>query len=551
MKENTPAEAVSHFRKVCAHAVEEQERFLERLLARNAHSEFGEQHGFGSIRGHEQYSRAVPLSVFADYDQSFSRIIRGERNILTADPPVFCTISSGTTGETKYIPLCREDAEKQRLYADRANPGIIREALPQYSNRELFGRIFHLCEFFYSDQPGGIVNGVRTGVSFCPALWGGSFDCSGYTAPKEVFFPARLEDMLYAKVRFALDHEDVTAIHGIFVQRAVGMFDYMIRHWDELLSDIRYGTVSSCFTVRDDWKEYLRKVLPPNPWRADQLAALDRKTLKEGMLGKIWKKLRYIQVVSGSQFRPFDEKMKQLAGNIPLHGYMYAASESFFGIPPRLGVTGEYVLLPDVCYFEFIPEEQISDPKDFLTIREIIPGDRYEMVITTLSGLYRYRIGDVVEVTGFFGEAPVIRICYRKDLIISILDERMNTLQMENAVRLFSEISGLLVNHYCVAADMDEEPPRYILYLETDRSLPPDAPAVMDRCLCENSMGYTEVRTMHELACAEVFRVRKDTFSEYQHFRQAKGARMEQSKPVRVLTRDDQIAFFHAARENV
>jgi hypothetical protein len=101
-----------------------------------------------------------------------------------------------------------------------------------------------------------------------------------------------------------------------------------------------------------------------------------------------------------------------------------------------------------------------------------------------------------------------------------------------------------------VAGNTDAEPPRYILYLDTDRDLPPDAQAVMDRCLCENSVGYTEVRTMHELACAEVFRVRQDTFSEYQYFCQAKGARMEQAKPIRVLTREDQIAFFNAAREN-
>jgi len=550
MKEMKPAEAVSHFRNVCAHAVEEQDRLLNRLLAQNAHTEFGERYGFADIRGHEQYCRAVPLSVFADYDDSFSRIIRGERNILTADPPVFCTISSGTTGETKYIPLCREDVEKHHLYVDRASPGIIQEALPQYSDQEIFGRIFHLCEFFYSDQPGGIMNGVRTGVSYCPALWGGPVDCSCYTAPEEILFPSGMEDMLYAKIRFALDHEDVTAIHGVFVQRMVGMFDYMIRHWDELLSDIRNGTVSSCFPVRDDWKEYLRKTLPPNPRRADHLAALDRTSLKEGMLRKLWKNLRFIQIVSGSQFRPFDEKLELLAGDIPLHGYMYAASESLFGIPPCLGTMGDYVLLPDVCFFEFIPEEQMNDPKDFLTFREISKGSRYELVVTTLSGLYRYRIGDVVEVTGFFNAAPMVRICYRKDLIISILDERMNTLQMENAVRMFSGKTGIRVNHFCVTGNTDAEPPRYILYLDTDRDLPPDAQAVMDRCLCENSVGYTEVRTMHELACAEVFRVRQDTFSEYQYFCQAKGARMEQAKPIRVLTREDQIAFFNAAREN-
>ena len=127
MKDMKPAQAVSHFRNVCVHAAEEQDRLLERLLTRNALTEFGELYGFGKISGYEQFRRTVPLSVFADYDQSFNRIIRGERNILTADPPVFYNISSGTTGESKYSPLCREDVEKQRLYVDEAIPEIIHE----------------------------------------------------------------------------------------------------------------------------------------------------------------------------------------------------------------------------------------------------------------------------------------------------------------------------------------------------------------------------------------------------------------------------------------
>lgn len=139
-----------------------------------------------------EIGRAVPPSTFSDYEQPFSRIIRGERDILTADPPTFFNISSGTTGESKYIPLCREDVEKQHLYADRAIPGIIREALPQYSERELFGCIFHLCEFFLTDTPDGSMSGVRSSVSLRTAYEEGSLDCSCYTAPEAVLFPDRM-----------------------------------------------------------------------------------------------------------------------------------------------------------------------------------------------------------------------------------------------------------------------------------------------------------------------------------------------------------------------
>ena len=251
MDEVALANAAAQFRNVCSHACEEQERFLERLLRRNAHTEFGERYGFERIRNGEQYSRTVPLSTFPDYERSFSRMINGERNILTADPPVFYNISSGSTGDPKYIPLCREDAEKQHLYVDEAIQGIIREALPQYSIQELFGCIFHLSEFYLTAMPDGTMNGVRSGVSFRTAHREGSLDLSCFSAPEEVLFPPRLEDMLYIKIRFALGNEHVTAIHGIFVNRAVGMFEYIVRYWDELISDIRNGTVSDCFQISD------------------------------------------------------------------------------------------------------------------------------------------------------------------------------------------------------------------------------------------------------------------------------------------------------------
>ena len=40
-------------------------------------------------------------------------------------------------------------------------------------------------------------------------------------------------------------------------------------------------------------------------------------------------------------------------------------------------------------------------------------GQVYELVITNVSGLYRYRLGDVIKVTGFHEQAPNIQFLYR------------------------------------------------------------------------------------------------------------------------------------------
>lgn len=49
---------------------------------------------------------------------------------------------------------------------------------------------------------------------------------------------------------------------------------------------------------------------------------------------------------------------------------------------------------------------------------QIKEGGVYELLITTVSGLYRHRIGDVVRVTHFEGQCPVIEFMYRYVLFI-------------------------------------------------------------------------------------------------------------------------------------
>ena len=62
-----------------------------------------------------------------------------------------------------------------------------------------------------------------------------------------------------------------------------------------------------------------------------------------------------------------------------------------------------------MCLYQFSEEE---NPKT-LFIDEIEVGKRYEIVITTVSGFYRYRMGDVIEVVGFHENCPVIQVKYR------------------------------------------------------------------------------------------------------------------------------------------
>lgn len=59
-------------------------------------------------------------------------------------------------------------------------------------------------------------------------------------------------------------------------------------------------------------------------------------------------------------------------------------------------------------FFEFLDEHENS-----LLAHQVQPGSTYHLVVTTGGGLYRYRLGDRVRVTGFLRQCPLIRFVGR------------------------------------------------------------------------------------------------------------------------------------------
>lgn len=54
-----------------------------------------------------------------------------------------------------------------------------------------------------------------------------------------------------------------------------------------------------------------------------------------------------------------------------------------------------------------------QDQPDTLLAEEVTVGSYYEVVITSIDGLYRYRMGDVVRVTGFYNKTPLLEFGHR------------------------------------------------------------------------------------------------------------------------------------------
>jgi sterol desaturase/sphingolipid hydroxylase (fatty acid hydroxylase superfamily) len=97
------------------HPRKAQMKLLEKIVAGNRKTRFGQEHGFGQIRSHADYMQQVPIQ---DYETMRHWIASQEEGVaaLTRKSPVMYALTSGTSAEPKLLPVTRPAMRCFRLY---------------------------------------------------------------------------------------------------------------------------------------------------------------------------------------------------------------------------------------------------------------------------------------------------------------------------------------------------------------------------------------------------------------------------------------------------
>ncbi len=536
------AAAMAKLRQAAAGAQKIQQEQLRTILRQNAAAKYGTRYGFSRIHSLAEFQEQVPLSCHQDYEPYIQALLSGGTCQLTMEEPVYFAITSGSTGTPKYVPVTETDMGIHYEYIHWGVYGMVEEYFPQLPPEALFGKIFQVGEFAKTYLPGGQMCGVRSASLYQWLDRAGGFDASDYCVPKEVLFPERVEDLTYVKVRFALAERKLTAIHSVFLHRAVSVLDYIREHWNLLLRDMATGTIDDSIPLDAHWRRKLRGWLPPDPRRAEELSPLRPDLQPEDMVRRIWPDIRYILGIGGENFPVYTRAMELYAKSVPIHHFIYGASEGFLSIAAGVNVPDAYILLPEAGFFEFLPVSgEMGLPK---TIGQVEVGERYELVFTNHSGLYRYRMRDVLEVVGFWGQAPVVRFCYRMNQALNVADEKLNTEQLRDAMWRFQERTGLSVTAFCAQEDYSLRPGRYLVYLESPYL--ENAGPLLDQCLREISLGYQGCRVMGDIGPVRVRFLPPGSFQRYEVAMARRGRTMAQYKPVQILRGEESLCFFAA-----
>ncbi|MDO4478676.1 MAG: GH3 auxin-responsive promoter family protein [Lachnospiraceae bacterium] len=546
------AKSLRHLDDISKTAVKSTNDLLMQIIRDNEDTEYGKKYAFSEIKSVEDYKKKVPFSCYDDYAPYIDRMIKNdEEGLITNYEILHYALSSGSVGVPKHIPVSQKTLDNYTEYGANILFGVMDEYFRNTTGKSyLDGYCLNTVEAPPMVTENGVPKGAISG-----ACLRRNADMLKYfmTSPNELLFPDEEMDLKYMKLRFGLQQRRVTYMLSAFMTGLVDLMTYTETHWREICDDIENGVIGENVRVSEGMRRKLTAMLKPDKERADELRREFEAGFDTPIIPRIWPDFQWIGAIGTGGFAQYTKKMRQYTGkNIPYSNLNYAASESLMAIARRTG-DESYVLLPDGGFYEFIPMDS-EDEETTLTIDQLEAGKDYEIVVTNLSGFYRYRIKDVVRVTGFYNETPMITFVYRKNQMLSIASEKTNEEAVRWSIERFQEDTGVLVRDFSVYADIEAKPGRYVVLIEPDKDVnPDDMPKyrdVIEERLSQANPVFGSMLKNGVIGRTKLCMAQQETYMLYRDLMIMRGVSQNQLKPVRVIDTPMKERFFFGLLEN-
>lgn len=481
--------------RACRNPVDAQRSFLLRLLQRNAGTAFGRAHDFSGIRTEEDFRRHVPVREYEGFRPFINRIVGGEKQVLTMEEPFMLAMTSGTTSEPKYIPvtraLQRQTGSLMSLWlyrAERDHKGLLDYASAGIVSRAIEGH-----------TPTGIPYGSTSGLIYKNIP---GFVRRSYAVPYPVSEIKDYDERYLLAARFALARR-VSFIATPNASTLLRLAEVIVENQERLIGSIHDGTLCA-YGAEKQQEVYteLAAMLRPDPLRARELESVVKTA---GFLrpGDCWSDLRLIGCWLGGSAGVRVRRLERFYGQVPVRDLGYLASEGRITVPFEDSTPSGIPAIRS-GYYEFIAEEEVDclNPRP-LSIDELEVGNRYSILLTTAGGLYRYRINDIVEVTGRRAQTPLLAFVRKGGEMADITGEKMHVNHFIAAISEVAGRYGLQVEQF--RAVPDSVASRYEIYLELEQEvahalLQNEVLPAIDQALASVNIEYAQKRGSKRLA---------------------------------------------------
>ena len=377
-----------------------QNRLLVRMLRKGVQTRFGRENGFEDVIRYpdetvaEAYARIVPLRSYEDYRADVMKMIEGDRDILWPGECRNFAQSSGTTGgRSKYIPITSE----------------------------------------------GLRDNHYKGASFSVALYLHSNPRSRMFAGKGLVLGGSFANNVI-KVRKGTSIGDLSATLIQRIYPLANMFRVPDKHtalledWEVKLPLLARKAAEADITNISGVPSWMMRVL---------LRVLEIKGAES--LKEVWPNLE-VFFHGGISFVPYREEYNRLCKGLDMHwSEVYNASEGYFAVSDNTGNPGMLLLVDAGVYYEFSP----LGSEEVVGINDLNVGKVYELIVSTVNGLWRYRTGDTVRVETL---KPLrVTVAGRTKSFINAFGEELMEDNAERAVAEACRASGAAIHNYTVA----------------------------------------------------------------------------------------------------
>lgn len=537
----------NHFTSV---PMETQQKTLEKIIARNKDCELGKKYDFASIRTLRDFQDKVPLSTFEDYLPLIDRMVENnEENIITGSKIIRYCSSSGSVGKPKLQPKTARDLFNMQSMGFAATPAC---AANYFKEKGIYKSLpAQMGPLLISLNGHPLKNGMRcNGAGQIPFTYLKPLLPFFTTTPIDILYPEDEENtnIQYFQLRFSLVNKNVTYLGSLVITLLSTMFEYLEGNWEMICNDIEKGTIDPSVKCPASLREKYEKKLKPDPKRAAELRAEFQKGFETDVpiAKRIWPKLCWGYGMISSTLSVYVEKLQRYIGDLPMHNMGYAASEGFMAMPVSLNVN-DYVLLPRSIIYEFLPVDAPEGTRPLL-MNEIEVGKDYEIIVTNFSGLYRYRILDIVHVTGMHNKTPKIEFLYRSNMGLNAANEKTTTQMLDFVAENLEREFGIDFKGYSFYSDTDGEVPRYVMLCDTSSELPltdkENFEAAMDRLFRECNEKYDKYRRWGMLREPVIYKLENGSYDAYKASLVAQGRVLNQIKPVVVINTPERKEFF-------
>lgn len=471
-----------------------QARILKAILKENADTVFGREHQLHENMSIDEFRSAVPIRGYEELKSYTDRVEQGHAQILSREQPRHFAATSGTTGAPKLIPITpRWQAQLRqlnRLWLYRASidsPGCFDHGVVMIVSNATEGH-----------TPSGKSYGAMSGIAYerLSRVAG-----SGFVVP---YLLTHIDDMqirYFCIMRFALAQR-VSAIGTANPTTLLRLAEALDTCADQLIDAIRHGMLgidkNQASTLDPLLLEKLQKLCVPDAQRA---AALEKCRAEQGVLRPkdAWPELRLIGCWLGGSAGRHSALLSSAYGSVARRDLGFMASEGRFSLPLTNG-TATGVLTTSANFYDFVDEDadDTSSARSYLA-HELERGKRYRIIVTSLNGLWRYDMNDIVEVTGFAGRTPMIAFVRKGGDIVSIVGEKLHINHLQSAMSEIERDLTSTVIQFRVIPDVDSF--RHDLLIEfTDRPAQiHDLGRRIDRALAQQNEEYASKRRSERL----------------------------------------------------